>query len=124
MNSLAVKRAHADLRWRRALELAAERSTMARLSLAVGKPRGTCAPLGGGARRYACRRRAAAGKVTRYGGGGPTDRPPPEKPCTEGFPARNSRNRHFGGASPRSTISTNPFPSRYPLLDRLPRAVC
>jgi hypothetical protein len=60
-------------------------SAMVGRSLAIDQPCESRVSLGGEERRSEGQRRVGAGGATRSGGGGPQDRPPLEKPGTEGF---------------------------------------
>jgi hypothetical protein len=93
---------------------------MAGRLLTANHPCETRVSLGGEARSYAGRWSVTAGGATRCGGGGPEDRPPPEKPGTEGSRIIVSVPNMFYGAATRSACSTDPSTSRYLIFDMLP----
>jgi hypothetical protein len=118
---LAARRVRVDLSWKRAWELTADICKLVRRQGARWQStmhKSLELPLG--ARREATQ----AGEATRSGGGGPLDRPPPGKPGTEGYRVKFSVHDIFCGEATRSASSTNPSPSRYPVIDKLPKAWC
>jgi hypothetical protein len=99
-------------------------NALARRSLTADQPCGTRVSHRGEARSCACRWRVAAGGATRSNGGGLQDHPPLVNPGTEGFLITISAPTIFCEAATRSMCSINPSPSRYPIIDMLPQAVC